>query len=104
MDEKYIINPPRKVNGRRDYVSIMRSKLSEFDKKKILSYMKAFNEPCGCCPGYIYDPVQKKELDELENQFTDGKYIWYSSWLYYFEKYDLRLNPDFIQHVFEQTR
>ena len=40
----------------------------------------------------------------IENlDYESGDYYWNTSDIYHFEKYDLKLNDDFVQYVLEQT-
>lgn len=41
----------------------------------------------------------------IENlEYESGEYYWDTSDIYHFEKYDLKLNDDFVQYVLEQTK
>lgn len=67
-------------------------------KDKVLAYMKSF-EPEYCSTAYVDDIVTGAETGIDELGFFDGEYTWYSHWIYHFEKYNLKLNDDFIAHV-----
>ena len=75
------------------------TKIYENDtKKKILNYLKKW-EPCSAC-GHVEDCKTGEILDTLEDLgYTDGEYSWSTQGIYHFEKYNLRLNEDFIQYV-----
>jgi hypothetical protein len=68
------------------------------EKEKILAYMKS-----GALSAFTSEPVHDRltgeEVKEADNQRTDGEFIWYESWIYHFEKYNLKLNDDFIEYV-----
>lgn len=102
--EKYIIESIPKIKGQRDYKSKFGNPLPIHTKTLIEEYFKRFSEPSACALSYIYDPIIGKETNILENEYTDGTYIWFESWKYYFKKYDLKLNDDFIQYVLEQAK
>lgn len=80
------------------------SKLESDTKTKILSYLKSFDEPSAYSSAYVTDVVTNEKFDKSDNAYTDGIYTWYDSWIYHFEKYDMKLNDDFIQYVLEQTK
>ncbi len=67
-------------------------------KKKVLSYLKSFPE-CAYTSAPVFDAFNSKKVYDADNARTDGKYTWYESEIYHFEKYNLKLNEDFIQHV-----
>lgn len=68
------------------------------DKKKIIEYLK------GCkieavAPAIVTDLINPEiKFTELR-LMTDGKYSWRSDVIYYFEKYDMELPEEFIQHA-----
>lgn len=68
------------------------------EKEKVLEYLKKFPEVA-----FTSEPVRDKYSNKIvydaDNARTDGKYTWYESEIYHFEKYNLKLNDDFIQHV-----
>ena len=68
-------------------------------KAEISNYLKSFN-----AWGYTTEPLSDILTGEIiqENgcaSYTDGEYEWYDDWIYHFEKYNLKLNDDFIAHV-----
>ena len=70
-------------------------------KEEILAYMKRF--PFSAYTSQpVYDFFTGEETAPADNQRTDGVYIWYESWIYHFEKYNLKLNDDFVQYVLSQ--
>ena len=68
------------------------------EKNDILEYLKSFSPNC-YSSALVNDILEDQETDISEVGYTDGEYIWYSSWIYHFEKYNLKLNDDFIAHV-----
>ena len=36
--------------------------------------------------------------------YNDGKYRWFTDTIYYFEKYNVKLPDDFIEHVLNQSK
>ena len=68
------------------------------EKNKILQYLKSF-EP-DCASGMtLTDEVTGNDTDLSVNGFEDGTYFWDTRHIYHFEKYNLKLNNDFIKHV-----
>lgn len=52
----------------------------------------------------IPSDVYTGEQIDMENcGMNDGVYSWLSVLIYYVEKYNLKLNEEFMQHVFKQT-
>ena len=43
--------------------------------------------------------ITKEQFYKANNAHSDGVYQWYEDEIYHFEKYNLKLNDDFIQHV-----
>ncbi len=68
-------------------------------KQEILKYMKSFSEPFAFTSQPVIDKFTNKEIENINNAFSDGEYTWYASEIYHFEKYNLKLNADFIEHV-----
>ncbi len=61
--------------------------------------MKSFSEPSAYTSQPIIDRFTNRELDEINNAFLDGIYTWYATEIYHFEKYNLKLNDEFIEYV-----
>ena len=78
------------------------SKVEIEHKKEILSYLKKF-PPHAYSSGYVYDKISKAKTDIIDSLTGDGKYLWGTTEVYYFEKYNLKLNDDFIQYVLGKT-
>ena len=47
----------------------------------------------------VIDIFTDKEVKSADNGYSDSEYIWRESEIYYFEKYNLKLNDDFIKYV-----
>ena len=67
-------------------------------KGKILAYLKS-RKASAVSPGFYRDVIDNKTIINSPKCYTDGTYLWRSDTIYYFEKYNLRLNQDFIDHV-----
>lgn len=75
----------------------------EMEKKAdILTYLKKVNV-MAAAPGYAIDVFTGNRIQEPLYAYSDGEYIWRSDTIYYFDKYNLRLEDDFIEHVLKQS-
>lgn len=68
------------------------------NKKKILDYMRKF-PPVAFTSAPVYDKFSGEIVFEANNMHFDGIFAWFESEIYHFEKYDLKLNDDFIDQV-----
>ncbi len=68
------------------------------NKNEILKYMKSLS-PSIFTSAPVIDIFTDKEVKSADNGYTDGEYRWHESEIYYFEKYNLKLNDDFIEYV-----
>lgn len=68
------------------------------NKEKILDYLKTGKDNGIRC-SVVYDYVKDESMSETIKLFTDGEFNWDSEEIYHFEKYNLRLNEDFIKKV-----
>ena len=68
------------------------------EKKVILAYMRSIPHNM-----FTSEPVRDKLSDEVvfevNNGRNDGKYTWYESDIYHFEKYNIKISDDFINYV-----
>lgn len=79
----------------------LKKQFQNFDpeyKNTVLSYMKAF-KPILFTSMFVVDIITNTDTKKIDNGYSDGEYIWYESEIYYFEKYNLKLNDDFIKHI-----
>ena len=73
------------------------------NKNEILKYMKSLS-PSIFTSAPVIDIFTDKEVKSADNGYSDGEYSWRESEIYYFEKYNLKLNNDFIEYVLEKVR
>lgn len=67
-------------------------------KNKILSFMR--KAPVVAYTSFpVYDRITGDEVFPANNAHSDGNFTWYESEIYHFEKYNLKLNDDFIEYV-----
>ncbi len=71
-------------------------------KKQVLDYLKRHG-PCSFTSQPVYDKFSGKEVFAADNAHSDGYYTWYESEIYHFDKYNLKLNDDFIQYVLAKS-
>ncbi len=69
------------------------------EKAQVLKYMKSFSEPYSFTSQPVIDVFTNQKFEYVDNGFSDGVYIWHRSQIYHFEKYNLKLNDDFIKYV-----
>ncbi len=102
MLDKFIIDINIDKLSKQQFKEIVSEKSLEC-KATILEYLKKF--PCSAFTSApVIDIFTDKEVKSANNGYTDGEYIWYESEIYYFEKYNLKLNNDFIEYVLEKGR
>lgn len=80
--------------------------VTDFDisyKQEILLYLKRF--PVFAFTSLpVNDIYTNQEVLSANNAHSDGEYTWYESEIYHFEKYNLKLNDDFIEYVLDKIR
>ncbi len=98
---KYAVsNPVRKMNA-----SDVKSSIFPYTdnvKNALLLFMKSF-EWCAFTSAPVIDRITGEKVFDADNARSDGKYQWYESDIYHLEKYNLKLNDDFIQHVLNRS-
>lgn len=67
-------------------------------KEIILGYLKNGQDNGVCCSS-VYDFIESHSVPRTIHRYKDDIYEWDDSEIYHFEKYNLRLNDDFIKHV-----
>ena len=70
-------------------------------KNKVLAYLKSFNPDCAAGM-FLTDEITGKTIEEGVKGYEDGEYYWDTREIYHFEKYNMKLNEDFIEHVLNQ--
>lgn len=72
------------------------------NKDTILNYLKRF--PYSAYTSQpVYDRFSGKEVFSADNAHSDGYYTWYESEIYHFERYNLKLNDDFVEYVLAKS-
>ena len=70
----------------------------EYTKEMLINYMESV-EP-NSAGGHVEDFVIGRIIDELEDVgYEDDSYYWSSQGIYHLKKYNLAVEPDFIEHV-----
>lgn len=72
------------------------------EKERVLAYLKGF-EKCAYTSQPVIDLFTGEKQNFIADARTDGVYTWYDHEIYHFEKYNLKLNDDFIQRVLSRT-
>lgn len=72
-------------------------KLTAEEKEKVLQYMKSVEDTV--ISGLIFDCVLKKMIHKDNLGFEKDGFIWTSSDIYHFEKYDAELNDEFYKMI-----
>lgn len=73
-------------------------------KNDILNYFKKYNTINAVVTCASTDYITGEKLTESIKCFNDGTYVWTNEEIYHFQKYDLKLNDDFINYVLNQTK
>lgn len=71
------------------------------NKNDVLRYLHK-GKITSCSPARIRDIFTNEVMNIPLNCMTDGVYAWRSDVIYYFEKYNLKLDDDFIYHVLKK--
>lgn len=101
MAKKYVFDKSIK-EMKHDELLKVTSKHAINNKDSILSYMKNFPE-CAFTSAPVKDAFTGEIIYDANNARTDGTYQWYESEIYHFEKYNLKLNDDFLQYVLNRS-
>ena len=73
------------------------------NKDIIIAYLTTRTYAVYAASAPTYDIVAENYSDKyIRVGFFDGKYEWTSEEIMYFEKYNLKLNKDFIHYILEQ--
>lgn len=67
-------------------------------KDKILQYLKSFEPDCAAGMTLV-DEITGADTGISVNGYEDGRYYWDTRHIYHFEKYNLKLNDDFVEYV-----
>lgn len=72
------------------------------NKAAILDYLRK-GKVTAASPARIVDVISGEKIGSSLKMLEDDKYAWRSDLIYYFEKYNLKLDDDFIAHVMSKT-
>ena len=100
-----VIGKFRETHNKDEYPSILTAIHDEppKDKAKILRYLKS-GKVGAMSPGYLYDRVNSEIILRNPTCYNDGTYAWRSDLIYYYEKYNVDLPEDFINHVLKKSK
>lgn len=90
---------------KKDYDISLKDRLNVVcvNKKTVLQYLKNFNQECIVLTCSANDFVTGELLTNSVFVYNDGVYCWTNEEIYHFEKYDMKLNDDFIQYVLNKS-
>lgn len=71
-------------------------------KGEILQYLQNQKFYDGVRCSTIKDFVKKENTHLPTTAYFDGEYFWDDEETYHFEKYDMRLNEDFVKHALKE--
>lgn len=83
-------------------ISIFSSEYSASDKAKIAEYMKKFPAKLFTSQPVV-DALTGEEVYGADNGYSDGEFTWYEAERYYFEKYNIALREEFVDHVMKAS-
>ena len=73
------------------------------NKTVILDYLRK-GKVTAASPARMVDVINGEKIDGSLKMLEDDKYAWRSDLIYYFEKYNLKLDDDFIAHVLSKMK
>lgn len=69
------------------------------EKRLVMEYLTGFY-PNLSTTGRVYDNVKKVVVEsKIDNGYFDGEYYWDETDIFHLDKYNMPLNPDFIEYV-----
>lgn len=94
------ISNAKEFSGDKSFASIKKliSDTEVPEKSRILRYLKSFKPDCAAGMTLV-DEITGADVDSGVNGFEDGVYYWDTRHIYHFEKYNLKLNDDFVEYV-----
>jgi hypothetical protein len=66
--------------------------------KKVLEYLKKYDE-YSVSAHEVVDQYTNRNTGVTSSVYTDGNYWWRTEDIYHFEKYNVKLRPDFVCQV-----
>lgn len=69
----------------------------ESQKSKILEYLQKAGELTGVVAGHFTDNITEKKQNDTFNFYSDGEYRWSTATIYYFDKYNIELEEEFVK-------
>jgi len=82
-----------------------RKYVSDTGRKKIIEYLRKREFVTVASSAHVYNVFDKSLSDDYcRIGYSDGVYEWSSEEIFYFDKYNLLLDMDFIQYVLDTER
>lgn len=93
----------KSISNYRDFTKNPNSLIDSFNnvsesKKLILNYLNSFKPICASGM-WLKDEIDGSIINIQVLGYSDGEYLWDTREIYHFEKYDMKLNDDFIKYV-----
>lgn len=73
----------------------------DVEKQKIVEYLKK-GKHIAESPSRITDFITGQPINIPLSMQSDGQYSWRSDIIYYYENYNIKLNPEFVAHVLKK--
>ena len=73
------------------------------EKPAVMSYFRSIGY-IGISSGHFTDIITDKDSGHDNKLYIDDKFFWYENEIYYFDKYNLCLNPEFVKHACEKVK
>lgn len=70
-------------------------------RQRVLEYLKN-GKKGAVASGYAIDLINQERIPGELCCYSDGKFGWRSDTIHYFEKYNLKLEDEFIKHVLNE--
>lgn len=68
------------------------------NKNDILEYLKSGSDDGVLCSS-VFDYVISRSTGDTVHCYTDGEYFWDDREIYHFEKYNMKLDDEFVNHI-----
>ncbi len=101
---KFITNVKLYDNVNTDEITSNTCKSEHPNKQIILEYLKNASFVSSCTTDKVIDCVTNKKTNIQIVAYHDDKYYWDDRYIYHFEKYNFKLNDDFIQYVLNRPQ
>lgn len=95
---KFITNCIEFRTGDNAHIQDLISDIPVDNKEKVLNYLKNGKDDGVCCSS-IFDFVSSSSTGNTIHCYTDGEFSWDDEEIYHFEKYNIKLDEEFISKI-----